>query len=303
MKFSITSSQKILKLIEIFKVIKNLSSHCTLYCKDEYVYIQTMDGSHVCLLDIKIMNKWFDTYTLQNGNETISFSSNLIVKILALFIPKTKLVIQTSKKGDSLEIELIYPDNVEKNFEIPLMEIDQDHLDTGENEYSMDFSMKTKILDKYVSEMMIFGEILQLKYKNNNIYMSSGDKINGNYKVKIPHENLEEFAVEEDLKLSTKVDLKYISFISKFYCVFKTIKINADTELPMKFHFDEDCSNIKSENSDESDLQITYYIAPKINEDEDENYESDDENESYGEIESDNESISNISETNEIMES
>ena len=53
--------------------------------------------------------------------ETISFSSNLIVKILALFIPKTKLVIQTSKKGDSLEIELIYPDNVEKNFEIPLM--------------------------------------------------------------------------------------------------------------------------------------------------------------------------------------
>tara|TARA_B000000557_G_scaffold236492_1_gene212791 strand:- start:270 stop:1160 length:891 start_codon:yes stop_codon:yes gene_type:complete len=296
MKFVITSSQKILKLIEIFKVIKNLSSDCTLYCKDEYIYIQTMDSSHVCLLDIKLLKNWFDDYDLPDGNETVSFSSNLIVKILALFIPKTKLIIQTSKNGDNLLIELIYPDKIEKTFEIPLMDINQDYLETGDNDYSIEFSMKTKILDKYVNEMMLFGDVLRLKCMYDNLYMCSGDNINGNYKVKIPHDNLEELEVEENLKMSVKVDLKYISFISKFYGVFNIINIKSDTQFPMKFYFNEGSSITKSEDMDENDLQITYFIAPKIDEDE---YLSDEEEDASEE----EESIGDISETNEIIES
>ena len=296
MKFVITSSQKALKLIEIFKVIKNLSSDCTLYCKDEYIYIQTMDPSHVCLLDIKLMKNWFDEYELLNCDETISFSSNIIVKILALFVPKTKLIIQTSKNGDNMVIELIYPDNIEKTFEIPLMDIDQDYIETGDNDYSIEFSMKTKILDKYVNEMMIFGDVLRLKCMYDNLYMSSGDKTNGNYKVKIPHDNLEELEVEENLKMSVKVDLKYISFISKFYGVFNIINIKSDSQFPMKFYFNDGCSITKPENMDENDLQITYFIAPKIEEDE---YLSDEEEDGSEE----ENSIGNMSEENEIIES
>lgn len=287
MKIVLSSSEKIHKLIEIFKVIKNLSSHCTLYCKEEYIYIQTMDGSHVCLLDIKLMNSWFDVYEIQEC-ETISFSSNIIVKILALFIPKTKLVIKTSSKGDVLIIELIYPDNIEKTFEIPLMDIEQEYLEPGENDYSMEFTMKTKVLDKYSSEMMLFGEVLQLKCVNDNIYMSSGDQVNGNYKVKIPHDNLEEFAVEEDLKMAVKVDLKYISFITKFYSVFKTIHIKADTQYPMKFYVNESSSINKHEDVDENELQLTYFIAPKMEDDVEFSDEEDEDDD--------------ISESNEIIE-
>lgn len=287
MKFTILSSEKIHKLIEIFKVIKNLSSHCTLYCKEEYIYIQTMDGSHVCLLDIKIMKNWFDSYEIKEC-ETVSFSSSIIVKILSLFIPKTKLVIQTTSRGDYLNIELIYPDNIEKTFEIPLMEIDQEYLETGENDYAIEFSMKTKLLDKYTNEMMLFGEILQLKCVNDNIYMSSGDQVNGNYKVKIPHENLEEFTVEEDLKMAVKVDLKYISFISKFYSVFKTINIKADSQYPMKFYVNESSSIVTKEGNDENALQLTYYIAPKMEDD--------------VEFSDEEEDLDDISETNEIVD-
>lgn len=287
MKFTISSSDKIHKLIEIFKVIKNLSSHCTLYCKEDYIHIQTMDGSHVCLLDIKLMKDWFDVYEI-NECETVSFSSSIIVKILSLFIPKTKLVIQTTNKADYLNIELIYPDNIEKTFEIPLMDIDQEYIELGENDYSMEFSMKTKVLDKYCNEMMLFGEVLQLKCVNDNIYMSSGDPVNGNYKVKIPHENLEEFSVEEDLKMSIKVDLKYLSFISKFYSVFKTINIKADSQFPMKFYVNESSCIVSKEDNDANGLQLTYFIAPKMEDD--------------VEFSDEEEELDDISETNEIIE-
>ena len=38
-----------------------------------------MDGSHVCLFDLKIKKDWFDDY--EANEEIISFNSNIIVKI------------------------------------------------------------------------------------------------------------------------------------------------------------------------------------------------------------------------------
>ena len=103
---------------------------------------------------------------------------------------------------------------------------------------------------------------------------------------------MEEFAVEEDLKMSVKVDLKYLSFISKFYSVFKTINIKADSQFPMKFYVNESSSINKQEDVGENELQLTYFIAPKMEDD----VEFSDEEEENEEVEDD------ISETNEIIE-
>ncbi len=242
MKLKLISSQHVLQLIEIFKIIKSLDSYCTLLCQDDYIHIQTMDSCHVCLLDIKIMKEWFESY--ESKNEIISFHSSIIVKILNLYIPKTELILE-SVNEETLNIELIYPDNIEKIFKIPLIDIDKETFDTQENDYSMEVTMNTKVLDKYVNELMIFGDILEFKCKNDNVYMNSNGT-EGQYNIKIPHDNLEEFIVEEGLRLKTKVDSKYVSYITKLYCVFKTINIKIDSQFPMKFYFDESyCINVK----------------------------------------------------------
>ena len=219
MKFVIESSSNVLKLIEIFKLIKSLGSYCSLFCKDEYVYIQCMDGSHICLFDVKIMSGWFDEYTAED--ETIGFTSSSIVKILSLYVPKTKVIIETDPNGEYMSIEMIFSDGIEKYFKIPLIEIDVDLLEPGENDYSMEFSIKTKTMDKYMSELMIFGEVLSIKSKNDKLILKSGGS-EGSSSINVPHDNLEEFVVEEGLKLNVNVDIKYLSMISKFYCVFKT---------------------------------------------------------------------------------
>ena len=82
MKFELSSSQKILKFIEIFKIIKNLNNYCCLFCNEDQIYVQTMDGSHVCLLDVKIKKEWFDNY--ESENNMICFHASIIVKILSL---------------------------------------------------------------------------------------------------------------------------------------------------------------------------------------------------------------------------
>lgn len=284
MKFLLESSDKVLKLIEVFKIVKSLGSHCTLFCNSEYIYIQCMDGSHICLFDVKIMKEWFEVYECEN--ETISFMSSAIVKILSLYTPKTKVSMDTDGKQEHLNIELEYADGINKYFKLPLMDIDMDLLEPGENDYSMEFTIKTKTMDKYINELALFGESLSIKSKNDKLIMKTSGS-DGSSMINVPHENLEEFVVEEDLNLNVKVDLKYISHITKIYCVFKTMNIKVDSQFPLCVSFAEyktsDTDN-SEENTEETDplLKIVYFVAPKTLDD-DECGDSDDE--SFGENE------------------
>lgn len=307
MKFTISNHSKIQQFIEIFKVIKNLSSHCSLFCNEERVYIQIMDGSHISLLDVKVQKDWFDTY--DSSIENISFGSNLFVKILGLYTQGSQICFQTTSDGDKLSIDLSFSDGSEKSFEIPLMDIDSDILDPGENEYSMECLMNTKVFDKYISELMLFGEVLDIKCKNDNIFFKTCAS-DTKYSIKIPQENMEEFLIEEDLTLSTKVDIKYINYITKFFSVFKNIRIYVDPQFPLKFYYDEsystntytkdlvskdnnDRDNVDGEEVDEDEddesktklLSITFYVAPKIDDDNNEDNDDDEEDDDFGENE------------------
>ena len=284
MRFELESSNKVLKLIEVFKIVKSLGSHCTLFCKNEYIYIQCMDGSHICLFDVKIMKEWFDVY--ECDDETISFMSSAIVKILSLYSPKTKVTMSTDGKQEHLNIELNYTDGINKYFQLPLMDIDMDLLEPGENDYSMEFSIKTKIMDKYISELSLFGESLCIKSKDDKLIMKTSGS-DGSSTINVPHDNLEEFVVEENLSLNVKVDLRYISHITKIYCVFKTMNIKVDSQFPLCVSFEEYEENSEENTEEESStgndplLKIVYFVAPKTTDDDE---DSEDDN-SFGENE------------------
>ena len=72
-----------------------------------------------------------------------------------------------------LYIDLIYKTGIEKNFAIPLFDIETDVMNSELFDYSLEFSMNTKLMDKYVSELMIFSESGSIGCKNDNIYFKS----------------------------------------------------------------------------------------------------------------------------------
>ena len=52
MRFQIVDVKKVFEFTELFKFMKNITQYVTFICKSSEVYIQLMDGSHVCLVDI-----------------------------------------------------------------------------------------------------------------------------------------------------------------------------------------------------------------------------------------------------------
>ena len=285
MKFYTNSSDRVLKLIEIFKITKSLNTYCTLNCKEDEIYIQVMDDSHVCLLNLTIKKDWFQEY--EGNNEVISFNTTTIVKILSLYNPKCEVLFETTKNEDYLEINLKYKDNTEKIFNIPLIEIDTDLLEPQELEGSAEFTIKTKTFDKYISEMSLFGETMELICYKDNIYMKSdGDE--GKYKVKIPYDYFEDLSVVDDLKLKIKVPLKYLGVITKASCVFNSMFVKIEKDCPVVVLI----QDLDQETGEEL-IKINYFVAPKIDDEDDEF------NENYDEFEEDEEEYEGLE--NEII--
>ena len=253
MKFIIRDTVKSQQYIELFKIIKNLNSYTTLCGQSDKLFIQIMDESHVCLFNINILADWFESY--ESDGETFSFMSVIMVKILQLYIPNTTIQFETT--DEKLIITFQYEDKTEKIFELNLVDIDKDLLDSQQIEGSVEFTMNTKALDKYISEMMLFGHSTELVCFQDNLYLkSSGDE--GKYTLKLPYSVLDELQIEEDLRLKTRISLKYLSYLTKSNSVFKTVKVHIQKDVPLYVEISE------------PSFKLQYYIAPKINDDEEE---------------------------------
>lgn len=265
MKIIIKSSNKLIKLLELFKIIKSLNVFCTLYCNKDRIFIQTMDDSHITLLNINIKKDWFETYEC-DVDEVLSFNSSIITNILNLYSPKTVVTFTTTEDLDFLDISLLYSDNSEKAFSLPLVDIDSDLLASNNIDCGIDLSISTKKFDKIISEHSLFGDSVDIVYNKNTFYMRTMGDL-GEYKLKIPKDNLSIIENINDFQTYNKISLKYLSYITKLYSVFEKISIQIPSEeggpLTVKYYED-------NENRNNDLLEIIYYIAPKFQDDDEE---------------------------------
>ena len=245
MKFKLNDIQKVAEWVEIFKFIKNINKHVTFMAKKDELYIQMMDSSHVCLVEIKFPDSWFLLY--ESEDEVFSCSSSVLVKIFGLYTSDTTIEIEST--DEKLEIHLF---NLKQNkhFEIPLIDIEQDLLSPSITDALMDFSIKSKVLDKYLQEILLFGEDIKIESRDEKIFLhSSNDE--GKIQIEIEGDNLEEFNVVENFVFHASYPLRYLLLVSKLALVYQDVHLFMDDQSPMRITF-------------KSTVIINFFLAPKI---------------------------------------
>lgn len=256
MLFTLDSNKKVAVLIELFKVVKGLNNFCKMYCKEDGMFIQIMDDAHISLLEIKIKKEWFSTY--ESENEVVSFNSKILTTIMGLHT--TDSIVSFESTDEYLYISFQQKDKTEKKFQIILIDLESDLMESQDVDPSLEFSIGARKLDQYFNEMQSFGDTLELVHMNDTIYMrTQGD--DGKYVLKITDDLLDELVVEEDLKMVCKVPLKYTSLVTKLYSVFKRISVHVSEDAPFTL-------KISPNENDEKDLlEIKFFIAPKVDDD------------------------------------
>jgi proliferating cell nuclear antigen PCNA len=255
MKLSIENKPKLEMFVALFQLLKNWSSQLNLQFEPGQLYIQTMDKSHICLSNIVIKASWFSEYEVEEAtNISLDTGSFATMMNYALKHNKVDIIFNDS---DKLFINLLnnnkeIKDNFDHFFELPLMDVEQENLSIPAVDYDVEFSMESKKFGDLISELMVFGQNLNIRCTEDVLeFNSSGDS--GKLMVNIPIDSLNEFAISEGEQLDISYSLMHIGKMCLSAKLGNEISVGISSEYPM---------SLKYSLGDES--AVSFFIAPKI---------------------------------------
>ena len=246
-EFKVIEPTKAEKLIFMLKNINVLSSQITIYFRKQGIYTQGMDPSQVCLFEFEIdaegENKWLDYYKLENETETnIGINCVILAKILNTYKKDQTITFKVdSNNNDVLNINFNFIGEksntiYDKEFQIPLMDINEELLTIPDKEYAVDIEIQSNIFDKLCGEFALFDDMLKINCSEKKIEMiASGTE--GKMKVNINVDDLDEFSIEEDLIYKDSFSLVYFNHMCTFHKLSDTMLLNFENDRPMKLTY------------------------------------------------------------------
>jgi proliferating cell nuclear antigen len=259
MILTLENHNKLEQFVYLFQLLKVWDSHLNLYFKEEGLFIQAMDKSHVCLAEINIQNTWFTSYNI-NGETKLSVSSIhfSIMMNYALKHNKLEIKYEESIDPDKLIINLLNNNtnsktNFEHLFELPLIEVEQDILGIPDVDYDVEFTINSAKFVELISDLnILFGSDLTIACDENNLNLYSASD-NGKLNIPINVDDLDEYIISEGLNIIVCYTLTHIYKMCLSTKLKDSINISISKEYPMRIKY------ILDENS-----SIVFFVAPKV---------------------------------------
>jgi proliferating cell nuclear antigen PCNA len=263
MKFIISEKIKKDIFISLFSIIKSNTSNICLVFKDDLLFIQGMDKSHISLFNIHIQKDWFSNYEYsldENEESVICFDTNTFYNIVNNVTKNQSIVFEHDKNNDYLNINLLDSDykvkeEYNKKYKLPLLENDYEFLNIPQIDYDCEFLINSKKICDIFSQMIFFGKDINIKCSEDKMDIIT-DGITGEMRVNIPIDDLCEFSIIEGNELNLKYSLTYINKMCLTNKLTDDIGFSISNQAPMKIKYD------LGDNS-----SIVFFIAPKVNDD------------------------------------
>jgi proliferating cell nuclear antigen PCNA len=267
----IVISQKADIFASIFQNVKNFADHINIDFNNERMYFQTMDTSHVSIVELTIPVDWFDEYNCGSESVIIGISAGIIGKILNLKDKSQILVFEV--KEDKLLISFINKNSssltvdsasatinstttvFEKHFEIPLIDIDSEGMIIPEIDYQAEFTLSSAHFADMIHQLKIFGDTMEIECNEENIILYSKSQENGKMSVDIKIEDLSSFTIDEAASLKLSYSLNYLHHICAFHRLCRTVEIKLYNEYPLQVLYELG-----------NDAKLALYLAPKMEE-------------------------------------
>lgn len=234
----------------LFTQFKSFTDNLFILLLHQSIFIQSLDLSHVSMMEVSIDKNWFDKYSFQN--ESFGISTELLAKVF-----------QTYKSGQSIQIEL-FPDYLsvsfftetkkDKQFKLKLLDIDCENMQVPDQEYSIEFDMGTKMIKSIFDELAIFSDSVSITCsKENGIDLISKSDICESC-ISIDKDKCLSYNVSDNIDIC--LNLRYLQLFSQFHKLSESVKISMLEEAPIKYEYS------IGENS-----YIRFYLAPKMDDD------------------------------------
>jgi proliferating cell nuclear antigen PCNA len=229
----------------------------------EKMYLQAMDGSRVSIFELSIPAKWFDSYTIDDGNNLcLGINSTILFRILNTYeTGQTMNIKYDSENSDKLEIHFTNSgDGVknvfDKHFELPLMDIENDIMEIPEFESQADILIPSVKFANIINQLKQFGDTMELECSEEKIMLAASTLESGKMYVEIKFDDLQSYSIAEGQELRLSFGLAFLHNICNYSKIAKNIELRITENYPMKITYELG-----------DDAKVTYYLAPKLSED------------------------------------
>lgn len=260
MKLVITEPTKVKAFATIFRQLKNIIVDVNIDFDEHKMYIQGMGVSHVCLFELVLQNDWFSEYEVKEPF-VMGIHSEFMSKMLGCLEDGQKITMYMKENADKLSVDFDSSGEIKtirKCFEMPLMNIESDHLTIPENEYEADIAIMSDEFTDLISQLSIFGEELNINCNMETIDLSSKGDL-GQMTASIKEEDIVEYAIEEDVTVDLCVGLKFIQNMCGFSKISEVAYLHCSRGTPIKLHY-----SLDDEDSLDSKNYVRFFVAPKI---------------------------------------
>lgn len=145
-------------LKKVVDAIKDLVQDCNFDCNDSGVALQAMDNSHVALVSMMLKAESFSPYRCDR-NVALGVNLTSLTKVLRAAQSEDILTIKAEDAPDVLNLVFESSENDRiSEYDLKLMDIDQEHLGIPDTEYAATISMPSTDFRKICVDLMALSE-------------------------------------------------------------------------------------------------------------------------------------------------
>lgn len=249
----------------IIHSMKEITDYVNLECNNDGIYIQGMDSSRIALMDLNLERDYFEEFEMEDEEEMIVLGMNMKVFSAILKCTNSSDELEIESSSDSGKVSITLKNDSKKNeFEMNLVDIDQENMDIPEIDHEFIISAEPKEITKYFANLnalevdeVIFHmteNLVRLDSKSDHVKMKfelvsleNEPDLQDNSKIRLVKSSPDE--------LSLVFSLMYIQRFMKAASVSNNVAIAFTDGMPMFMQFRFEGGN------------LNYYLAPKIEDD------------------------------------
>ncbi|OQD64574.1 hypothetical protein PENPOL_c007G01066 [Penicillium polonicum] len=244
----------------VVDAIKDLVQDCNFDCNDSGIALQAMDNSHVALVSMLLRAEGFSPYRCDRN---IALGINLLslTKVLRAAQNEDILTLKAEDSPDAVNLmfESAETDRLSE-YDIKLMDIDQEHLAIPETEYAATVEMPSSEFQRICRDLNALSESVVIEASKEGVKFScQGDIGNGSVTIR-QHTNVDKPDQNVVINLSEPValtfSLKYLVNFCKASNLSSSVVLHLSQEVPLLVEYGLGSGHLR------------FYLAPKIGDEE-----------------------------------
>jgi len=225
--------------------------------------LQSMDSSHVSLVQVTLRTEGFDTFRCDK-NIALGVNMDTMQKLMKCASNDDNITLKSEDNGDLLSLIFESP-NGEKTseYEMKLMDLDIEQLGIPDQEYSCTIKMPSGEFQRICRDLSNIGESVNITVVKGGVDFSAKGDI-GNAKIHVTESSnvdneKDAVTVEVNEPVNLTFALRYLNFFTKATPLSGQVSLSISPDVPLVVAYEiEDLGHVK------------YFLAPKIENEDDE---------------------------------